>query len=294
MRKALREHAFTATLLAPWVITLAVFWAYPLVYALILSFTKYATLTNEISWIGLDNYVKVFQSKSFWKALSNTTIFTFGTVPITTAAAIFLAVTLHRYAGTSARFAAALRAAYFMPSVTSLVVIALIFSNLYARDGYVNALMSIVGAPTPERGWLLTQGTALASIMAMDVWISVGYYMVLVLAGLQAIPTDLYESAELQGATRRQQFWRITLPLLRPTLLFIVVINTIKSFQIFVEVYVMTKGGPLGATSTLVYEIYVQAFEQSDQMGYASALAYVVFVILIGVSLLQMRVLRTS
>jgi multiple sugar transport system permease protein len=125
--------------------------------------------------------------------------------------------------------------------------------------------------------------------MAMDVWISAGYYMVLFLAGMEAIPKDLYESAELIGANAWQQFRRITLPLLRPTLLFVVVINSIKSFQVFVEVYVMTKGGPLGATSTLVYEVYHQAFEQSDSMGYASAIAYLIFLILMVVSLLQMR-----
>ncbi|HCN04287.1 MAG TPA: sugar ABC transporter permease, partial [Bacteroidetes bacterium] len=154
-------------------------------------------------------------------------------------------------------------------------------------------LCSMMGVSVPRDGWLHDSSTALPAIMAMDVWISVGYYMVLLLAGMEAIPKDLYESAELSGASRRQQFFRITLPMLRSTLLFIVVINTIKSFQIFVEVYVMTKGGPLGATSTLVYEVYRQAFERSDSMGYASALAYVVFVILIVMSFLQMRLLRS-
>lgn len=293
MRRTWRENMFTSALLLPWLITLIVFWLYPLVYALVLSFSTYATLTNVMTWAGVENYRRVFESEAFWTALRNTVIFTFGTVPVTTSVAIVLAVILQRRAQASPRISALLRAAYFMPSVTSLVVIALIFTNLYARDGYVNALLQMAGIAGPERGWLLTQGTALPAIMAMDVWISVGYYMVLVLAGLEAIPKDLYESAELSGATRRQQFWRITLPMLRPTILFIVVINTIKSFQIFVEVYVMTKGGPLGATTTLVYEVYVQAFEQSDQMGYASALAYVVFLLLLLLSLLQMRILRT-
>lgn len=116
--------------------------------------------------------------------------------------------------------------------------------------------------------------------------------MVLFLAGMEAIPKDLYESAELVGASARQQFFQITLPLLRPTLLFVVVINSIKSFQVFVEVYVMTKGGPLGATSTLVYEVYHQAFEQSDSMGYASAVAFLIFVTLMTVSLFQLRFLK--
>ncbi len=280
---------FTGTLLAPWLITLLVFWVYPLIYALVLSFSEYRTLTNEIRFIGLENYAQVFADDAFWNALGNTLVFTIGTVPLTTAFALALASALQRR---GKRLGSILRASYFLPSVTSLVVIALIFTNLYARDGYVNAIVAMMGLPYPENGWLLTEGTALPAIMAMDVWISTGYYMILFLAGMEAISKDLYESAELAGATRWQQFWRITLPMLKPTMLFVVVINTIKSFQIFVEVYVMTKGGPLGATSTLVYEVYHQAFEQSDRMGYASALAYVVFLILIGLSLLQMRILR--
>jgi len=279
----------TAALLAPWVITLVVFWVYPLLYALLLSFTEYRTLTNEMTFIGLENYAEVFSDSSFWNALKNTAIFTFGTVPVTTAFALALASALqHR----GKRISAVFRASYFLPSVTSLVVIALIFTNLYARDGYVNAIAAMMGLPHPENGWLLTEGTALPAIMAMDIWISTGYYMILFLAGMEAISKDLYESAELAGASKWQQFWRITLPMLRPTLLFVVVINSIKSFQIFVEIYVMTKGGPLGATTTLVYEVYHQAFEQSDRMGYASALAYVVFVILLVMSLIQMRLLR--
>lgn len=290
MRRSFREAAMTSTLLSPWIITLCVFWLYPLIYALVLSFSQYSTLTNSMTFIGADNYRAVLQDGSFWQALRNTVIFTFGTVPVTTACALALATAIQRRGSVFSSF---LRASYFMPSVTSLVVIALIFYVLYARDGYVNALASMAGLPHPDRGWLQEPSTALASIMAMDVWISTGYYMVLFLAGMEAIPKDLYESAELAGATRWQQFWKITLPMLRSTVLFVVVINTIKSFQIFVEVYVMTKGGPVGSTMTLVYEVYVHAFDRFDAMGYACALAYVIFVILLVLSFVQMKVLRS-
>lgn len=289
MTKSTRPTPYTLALLAPWLITLLVFWVYPLLYALVLSFTEYRTLSNQMTFVGIDNYRALLGDSVFWKALGNTLLFTFGTVPITTAFALVLAVAMQRR---GPRMGAVLRASYFLPSVTSLVVIALIFTNLYARDGYVNALVAMMGLPYPTDGWLLTESTALPAIMAMDVWISTGYYMVLFLAGMEAISKDLYEAAELAGATRWQQFWRITLPMVRPTLLFVVVINSIKSFQVFVEIYVMTKGGPLGATTTLVYEVYHRAFEQSDQMGYASALAYVIFVILLLLSFLQMRLLR--
>lgn len=291
MKPIVREHLYGYTQLLPWIITFAVFWLYPLAYALYLSFTQYSTLSNTATWIGFDNYVAVFHDTLFWKAIINTTIFTFGTVPVTTTLALLLAVLLNKK---YVRFVSFFRAAYFMPTVTSLVVIALIFTNLYAKDGYVNVLFNMIGLPHPEKyGWLQEPTTALGSIMAMDVWMSVGYYMVLFLAGLQTIPNDLYEAAELAGASAFTQFKKITLPLLRPTILFVVVINSIKSFQIFVEIYIMTKGGPLeGTTTTLVYEVYRNAFGSTDSMGYASALAYIIFAILLALSLLQMKILK--
>ncbi len=291
MTKRRALPAPTLVLLLPWLVTAAVFWLYPLVYAAVLSFTKHSTLASTYEWVGVANYTNLLSSDRFWLALSNTTIFTVGTVPVTTALAIALALGVR---GQSPRVASLLRSSYFLPSITSLVVIALIFTNLYARDGVINALLSMVGMAGPERGWLLDTSTALPAIMAMDIWISTGYYMVLVLAGMENIPKDLYETARLAGATAWQQFARITLPLLRPTLVFILVLNSIKSFQVFVEIYVMTKGGPLGATTTLVYELYHQAFEQSDMMGQASALAYIIFVILLVFSGIQMHVLRNK
>jgi multiple sugar transport system permease protein len=152
----------------------------------------------------------------------------------------------------------------------------------------------MLGLPYPQLGWLQNEHTALPAIMAMDVWMSTGYYMILFLAGMQSIPKDYYEVADLVSATEWQKFQKITFPLLRPMLLFVVVLNTIKSFQIFVEIYVMTKGGPLNATTTLVYLIYENAFVKIDQMGYASAIAFVVFFLLLGFSLLQIKLLKAK
>ena len=289
MRITYKDRINTSVMLMPWVAIFAIFWLYPLIYAAYLSLTDYNTLSGVAIFKGFGNYTAIFNDEVFWKALSNTMIFTFGTVPVTTSLALLLAVFLN---SKLARFKEFFRAAYFMPTVTSLVVISLIFTNLYAKDGYVNSLLSLLNLPYSERGWLLEPGTALFSIMAMDVWMATGYYMVLFLAGMQAIPNDLYESARLSGAKVSQMFFRITLPMLKPTLLFILVINTIKSFQIFVEIFVMTKGGPLNATTTLVYMIFVNAFDKSDKMGYASALAFVLFFILIVFSLIQMRFLK--
>ncbi len=279
----------TLIMLLPWILTFLVFWLYPLLYSAYMSMTEYNTLTGEAFWVGLDNYKNMLSDELFWKALTNTSIFTLGSVPITTALAIFMANVLNKK---FVRLKDFFRAAYFMPSVTALVVIALIFTNLYSIDGYVNALVQMLGFSGTERGWLAEPSTSLMSIMAMDIWMASGYYMVLFLAGMQTISNDLYEAAELSGASPMRQFWEITFPLLRPTLMFVLIINSIKSFQVFVEVFVMTKGGPLHSTTTLVYQVYENAFKESDLMGYASAIAYTLFMILIVFSLIQMKVLR--
>ncbi|MCB0703360.1 MAG: sugar ABC transporter permease [Candidatus Kapaibacterium sp.] len=276
-------------LLLPWILTFLVFWAYPVVYSFILSLSEYKTLSNETVFIGLDNYIAMFNDEVFLKALSNTLLFVFVTVPITTSLATILAVMVDRTNGKLKEF---FKAAYFLPSVTSLVVIALIFKNLYSKEGYINTLLQMVGMSGQSEGWLQSLDTALPAIMAMDIWIATGYYMIIVLAGLQTIPKDLYEAADISGATAWQQLKSITLPMLKPTLLFILVVNTIKSFQVFIEIYVMTKGGPLNETTTLVYQVYQNAFEMADKMGYASAVAYVLFFIILVISLMQMKLLK--
>jgi multiple sugar transport system permease protein len=287
---ALEKTSVTWAFLAPWILTLAVFWAYPLGRSLYLSFTRYNTLSNRTSWVGLANYERMLGDDIFWTALSNTMIFVVGTIPFTTIAALALAVLLNRNIAWRDLY----RSAYFLPSVTSIVVLSLIFTNLFAQDGYINSLLELAGLPYPQGGWLRNPTTALGAIMAMDIWIAIGYYVVLFLAALQTIPKDLYEAAELDGASAWEQFKSVTLPGLRPMLLFIIVINTIRSFQVFTEVYVMTKGGPLHSTTTLVYQVFEYAFERADMMGYASALAYVTFLLILAVSLVQFKFLGVN
>lgn len=289
MKNKTKINIHTSVLLLPWLITFIVFWLYPLIYAAYLSLTQYQTLTDTATYIGVANYAKIINDDLFWKALGNTAFFTLGTVPATTALALFFATLINRK---FTRFKEFFRASYFIPSVTSLVVIALIFTNLYAKDGYIITICEMLGLPYPERGFLQEPGTALLSIMAMDVWMATGYYMILFLAGMQTVSRDLYDSAKLAGANAWQEFWRITLPMLRPTLLFVIVINSIKSFQVFIEIFVMTKGGPMDSTMTLVYMVFVNAFEKSDMMGYAAAVAYVVFIILLIFSFIQIKLLK--
>ena len=277
-------------LLSPWIITLVVFWAWPLLYALYLSFTKYYTLTNRKVWIGFDNYSKLFHDPAFWQAALNTLFFVIGTIPFTMAFALFFAALLTRVE----RFQHFYRSAFFLPSVTSLVVIALIYTNLYASGGYINLLLHMAGVFGPKNGWLLTPSLALPAIMAMDIWISIGYYAVLFLAAMQNVPNDFYEVAELEGTSKWKQFFTVTLPVIQPTLLFALVLNTIKSFQVFTEIYVMTRGGPLGRTSTLVYQVYSKAFESADTMGYACAIAYVLFFVIALFSILETKLLNRT
>ncbi len=286
-----RNKYFMFVLLLPWIITFLVFWLYPLIHAFWLSFTDYKTLTNQAVFVGIKNYKKLFNDDVFLIALKNTALFTFITVPITTAISLFLAVLLNNK---FVRFKEFFRASYFLPSVTSMVVISLIFTILYSKSGYINFILSILGMPFPEKGWLMETSTALPAIMAMDIWLSVGYYMILFLAGMQTISDDLYNYAKTAGASAWQEFWMITIPLIKPTMLFVLVMNVIKSFQVFIEIYVMTKGGPLNSTTTLVYEVFVNAFEKGDMMGYASAIAVVLFIILIIISLIQMKLLKTE
>ncbi len=291
MKANLREKPFVLALLLPWIISFCVFWLYPLFYALYLSFTDYSTLNNEATFIGFSNYIALFKDPIFYKALGNTALFTFGTVPFTTSIALFIAVLIN---SRLSRFNEFYKTAFFMPSITSLVVISLIFFNLYSQDGYVNIVLKAMGLPYSQLGFLQDPETALYSIMVMDVWGAVGYYMILFLSSMQSIPNDLYASADISGANAWQKFRYITFPLLKPTLVFVIFINTIKSFQVFIEVLIMTKGGPLNSTTTLVYQIYTNAFEKSDGMGYASALAFIVFVILIIFTFIQHSVLKTK
>jgi len=175
--------------------------------------------------------------------------------------------------------------------VVSVVVLSIVFRALYSPEGPLSGVLQSLGV-TPPR-WLLDPHTALPSIMAMDVWAASGYYMVIFLAGLKSIPAELYESAQLDGAGAWKRFVGITLPMLRPTFLFVLVVNTIRSLQIFTEVFVMTRGGPLASTLTVVYYLYDQAFYRF-RLGYASAVAYLLFAVTLAISLLQVRWLKLA
>jgi len=270
---------------SPWALTLFIFWLFPLLYSLVLGFTDFKLMKPTYNWVGFDNYIGLFSDQAFLTALKNTFIFVIGTIPLTTVISLFFALLLNKNFPGRTIF----RSGYFMPSITSMVVIALVFTNLYSRGGYIYLMADLIGLSPPENGFLLSNKTALFSIMAMDIWMSVGYYMLLFLAGLKSIPGELYEAAEVAGAGAWRKFKSITLPLLKPVLLFIIVINTIKYFQVFIEIFVMTKGRY--GSSTAVYFVYEAGLNRFE-FGYASAAAYILFIIIAIFSIIQFGLLK--
>lgn len=274
----------------PWLFTFAAFWLYPFVFSLYLSFTNYSLLnTASAQWIGMVHYKKLFGDPLFWTALKNTIVFCSVTIPVTITLSIVLANAIHL----TKALKPLIRTSVFIPSIVSVTVIALIFIQFYAHDGYLSLLGQFLGFDEQQRGLLLNDQTALFSIMLMDILVSTGYYAILFLASIQSISADLFENAELAGANSLQKFWHITLPQLRPMILFALVINTIKSFQIFTEIFMMTKGGPLNTTTTMIYRIYELGF-RDFQMGYASAMAYVLLIIIGVFAWIQIRLLKTK
>ena len=274
--------------LTPFLAVFLVFSLLPLALSILLSFLDWSPLNpGRAPWVGFAHYTRALHEPRFWNALRNTFVFVLGTIPLTTTLALGLALLVRL----PLRVRALFRAGFFIPSVVSMVVISLIWKHLYSPFGGMNALLGHLGLP-PQR-WLLDPELALPAVMAMDVWASVGYYMVLYLAGLEAIPAELYEAASLDGASFWARLRHVTWPALKPMTLFILVVNTMRSFQIFVEVFVMTGGGPMHSTETVVLYLYDAAFHQF-RMGYASAVAYLLFAILAVFSLLELKWLRSE
>ncbi|MBL7996376.1 sugar ABC transporter permease [bacterium] len=274
--KLLQPISSPLVFVMPWIIVFSVFWLYPIVYSFYLSFTDYSLVSPETTrWIGIENYRGMLSDETFRLSLKNTLIFCAGTIPVITALAILLANAIHQ----AASFQAFFRSSVFLPSMISVTVLSLIFVQLYSQDGYLSFLARLVGIQTGQEGILLNENTALAGIMGMDIFIGTGYFCILFLAAIKNISADLYESADICGASSWQKFRYITLPLIRPMILFSIVIGTIKGFQIFTEMYIMTKGGPLHSTTTVIYYIYELAF-RDFRMGYASAVAYILLIIM--------------
>ena len=288
-RKDLTGWAFAA----PFVLLFGTFMAFPILAALILSFTSFglADLQQPLgaNFVGVENYVALFGDDKFWKSLGNTVYFVVVGVPLTLIVGLAIASALSR--GIT-RFRTAFRVGYYLPVITSIVAIAVVWRFLLNPDaGLINMVLGSIGFDGPA--WLADPVLAMPSIIAMAVWRNVGFAMVVFVAGLQAIPAVLYEAAAIDGAGRWQAFRNVTLPMLRPTILFMLVITTIGYLQLFEEPFVMTGGGPLDATLSVTMYMYEQGFAFFNQ-GYASAIAYILFVIVAIVAFLQFKFLRSD
>ncbi len=274
--------------LLPWALLYAVFYLFPFVFSFALGFLSYNPLNvQNTAWVGTGNFERLFGDPLFHQALRNTLLFVLVTVPVTTASALGLALLLRERVPGSDIF----KAGFFLPSILSMVVISLLFKLFYAPSGALNGALSTIGLGGHH--WLTDPATALPAIMLMDVWVAVGYYTVIFYAAFTGIPRELYESATLEGAGMWATFRHVTLPMMRPVVGFVVVINTIRSFQVFIEVFIMTQGGPLGSTNTLILYLYDMAFRRLDY-GYASVIAYVVFLLSGLFSIFAIRRLRPA
>ena len=273
--------------ICPTLLFFCVFVAFPLAFSFYLSFHSWNPLSDERTFVGLDNYAELLRSESFVGSVLNTLVFTVGVVGLTVVFSLLLATVLNQ----GLRGTAVFRGIFYSPVVTSFVATGLVW--LWLLDpgyGAVNYVFGLVGLPRP--GWAADPAWAMPTVILTFGWREVGYFTIVYLAGLQGIPETLKEAARIDGATTWQVFRRITLPLLLPTTLFVVVLGVIRATQIsFGLIYVMTGGGPVGATNVLVLYLYQQAFE-FFRMGYASAVAYVLFAFIFVVTLIQFRVLE--
>ena len=267
--------------LAPALVLFGLFLIWPIVYLFYLSVTSGSFTSTGVRWVGLRNYWRLLLNPDFWQVLGNTAYFTLATVIPSLIIPLGLAVLLNRVA-----LRGLLRSAYFLPSITSLVAAGLGFRWLFQTEGPVNALLSAIGvAPIP---WLGSSTWAMPVLILLSIWKQLGFNMVVFLAGLQAISPSLYEAAELDGANAWQQFRHVTLPGLRPTLIFATITTAIFTLRSFEQVYVITGGGPLNSTNILVHYIYQEAFAQFD-FGYAAAAATFLLAVTLLLVYLQLR-----
>jgi ABC-type sugar transport system permease subunit len=269
-------------IVSPYLMHFALFVAFPVVFSIVLTFHKW-NIISPMEYTGLNNYIRLFSDKVFLISIMNTLLFLVIHIPLQIIIALFLAEVLNQ----KIKFRGFFRAAFFLPVVVSGVVVTILWQQLYGFDaGILNRLLITLGLP--KIGWLTDPNVAMASIAVMATWKNVGLYIVLFLVGLQTVPTHYYEAADLEGASRSQKFFKITLPLINPTIFMVVLLSTVGGFSLFIEPYVMTGGGPLNSTISAVLYIYKQGFFYYH-MGYAATLGLFFAIIIMGVVVLQKK-----
>lgn len=281
------ERVAAYIFVAPAVILLIAFLVVPMIYTVYFSGFKYQIMRPDaMKFIGFENYQKLFSDKNFWLALKNTVYFTVIVVPCQCVLALALALLVSK----KFRGVAVFRTMYFAPQLTSMVVISVLWSVLYNANpntGLINSILVSLGM-SPIK-FLSDANTAMNSIIFMSAWQGAGYQMMIFLAGLQGIPRDQYEAASVDGATKFKQFLYITIPGLKGTIKYVIMITMIQAMKLFTQPYIMTQGGPKNSTKTLVYYIYTQGFQKGN-FGYACSIAAVFFVIVVCMSMAMKKV----
>jgi multiple sugar transport system permease protein len=265
---------------------LGLFVVWPIIQTIWMSFNNVDFLNQSSMWIGADNYRGLASDSRFWNALRNTAFYTLGVVPVGLILSLLAALALAQ----PLRGRSLFRAGFFLPVVSSFAVVAIVWQFLLNQDIGILAYWSRI-LHLPAAAWLNSTVWALPAVIIVGIWKGLGFNMVILLAGIMGISDTYYEAAAIDGAGPFTRFFQITLPMLRPTALFVLVMAVIGSFQVFDQVYVMTRGGPLFSTETIVTYLYHQGFELY-QMGYASAIAVVLFVILLVLTFFQLKFLR--
>jgi multiple sugar transport system permease protein len=271
--------------IAPNILVVVLFAIYPLIQNVLTSLTASGSFDD---FVGVDNYVEMLSDEGFMASLKNTLFYTVLVVPVTVALSLLVAVGLNRVMP----FKKTIRAAFLLPYLLSWSVSGLVWRQMFGTDnGIINSALGVIGLPSS--GWLLDPNMTIVSLAIVGIWAGVGYYMMIYLAGLQSVPSSLYEAAKLDGATPLQQFRFVTLPALRPITSLVLILSIIASFRVFEQIYVMTGGGPGRASFVLVLYIYIKAFTEFS-IGYAAAMATVLFVALLIITVALQKLLKSD
>jgi len=277
-----RKKILPYLLVSPYIIHFFLFVAFPVGFSIVLTFHKW-NIISPMEYTGLNNYIRLFNDKTFLRSIGNTLIFLVIHIPLQIIFALFLAEVLNQKIKLRGLF----RGAFFLPVIVSGVVVTILWQQLFGFDtGLLNRLLTGIGLG--KVGWLTDPDIAMSSIAIMATWKNVGLYIILFLVGLQTVPPQYYEAAELEGATHWQKFFKITLPMINPTIFMVVILSTIGGFSLFIEPYVMTGGGPLNSTISAVLYIYKQGFFYYH-MGYAATLGLFFALIILGVVIIQKK-----
>ncbi len=266
--------------LLPAVIVLLIFFFIPFFQTIVLSFQDYSNNIYNPDWIGIGNYLAIFKNPVFYKVMLNNFIYLIVAVPVLDIVPLFIEILISQ----KIRGITVYKILIYLPVIVSIVVAAIAFKWLYADQGVLNYLLNVLHIHSV--GWLTDSKYAIYSVIILTIWKGIGYYMMIYLAALMSVPKELYEACDIDGASFLQKHLTVTIPHIMPTIALVTTISSISAMKIFAEIYVMTKGGPLNSTKTIVYYIYEKAFENLD-LGYASAMAVILLVVVMVFSLIN-------